>query len=332
MGLAAARCSTLAILIALPAHAGDPFPDQRGVLTPDELREANAAMQSARGAEPKLPLVASGRRAGGVLAYAVFSAPPEGEPGASMRRRLFCHAAKGPPRPGEWTCDRETLHEIRLQGMMPQLFAYQAADGAEDPRLPGRIAAYFARCFGDQYQELTGQPHAARVPAVSRVMTERGSVHVSVGEGDTFDEHYTLAANEPGPGRACDFQLLAGRTRTTEFNAGSRAQYEDRRFRESMDKLTDLCIWVNLLSAPFALLLPFAWLLARGRRAVVGISAILSVVGFFSGVGVLVFLKLAHIPDTGNSLLVVFPATGLTLLICGIWIAVGLTAPNPEKA
>jgi hypothetical protein len=92
--------------------------------------------------------------------------------------------------------------------------------------------------------------------------------------------------------------------------------------RQVFDHLTDLSVFLNVAFGMLALVVP-PLSLKKGREAAARAAAWLTAASGVTAAAVIVFLKLAAIPDTGNCLLLVIPATLIALVSGVIWVVVG---------
>jgi hypothetical protein len=197
----------------LPAvFAAEPFPDQPGALSPEEIKAATNALRHITLSAAQYRLAASGKRESRspLPAYAVFDYPPEKvSERIEARRRIVCNFVRVTDK---WQCAREQL-EVRVQTRgvehVISLFTLEGITG--DGRTAGEVVDFmYSPCFGDQYRALAG-PRAAAPPlprSINSMIVLPGSINVLTGLAGAEDTH----ALEPdaGPNRqACAFRLTA---------------------------------------------------------------------------------------------------------------------------
>jgi hypothetical protein len=189
-----------------PPLAPDPFfADQPGALSADELQAARAAMKAARGAQPELPLFASGRRATYPFmpAYAVFAGPAERLAGGALAyRRLGCNFYANDK---TWRCGSHAFFQIEAGGAW-QAFRYSGMEPLQPSQAAvDRVMHVYSRCFEDQYRALVGAARPAIAIRIHEALQLQGGfavVTAPAGSGDL----YTIQKADGAPG-GCAFTL-----------------------------------------------------------------------------------------------------------------------------
>ena len=358
----------LVFLAAMPSHAAtlDPFPDQPGALTSEEIQAATVVMNSARGAEPAPPLVASGKRSPGhsMPAYALFAAPLEDYSGRiRTRRQIICNLFGGPP--GQWNCS-SPHDEMRMSANgLEHVFLFQVVKAPGNKQTAADIVDFmYSSCFFSQLTALGGNPFTPSADAdyVSTVLDDGAGFTVATGPLSDGDNYRLQKAQQGDAG--CRFRIQHARMARTglvipesyarELAKAAReaeaqrklaqAQQEEAaqvgsasvgepvsQLRRGFDKLTDATVAFNSFMGIAALIAPFA-ALSRGRKAAARIAFALSGATVVLAAAVLLFLKLASMPDTGNCMLLVIPVTSLAALSGVIWAVIGAMAAGRPGA
>ena len=142
--------------LAVPVVVADPFPNQPGALSEQEIQAAQDAMTPMLGSEPKLPLSASGRRIPGhtMPSYVVFATPPARKSGRVLvERRVICNFFGSA---NTWRCSMP--HDALLVDAngVKHKFSLQAIEGpAMDDAEVLEIADYvYSECFAAQFKAL----------------------------------------------------------------------------------------------------------------------------------------------------------------------------------
>jgi len=212
MRLIARFAGIVLLLAAAPSGAAplDPFPDQPGALSAEEIQAASSAMRSAPGADPALPLVATGKRSPGhfMPMYALFASPPaDYSDRVRMRKLVICNFIAG-----SWRCGAP-LDEFRMSANgIEHAFTYQVIRG-EGNRQRAVDAAGFLHspCFSTQYAAIGGTPFAPSPDAdyVNTVIDEGTTLRIvtgPLGDGDSYVVEKTDQAADN-----CGFRLMNAR-------------------------------------------------------------------------------------------------------------------------
>jgi hypothetical protein len=349
------RAAALVFFAAVVAQAAvtDPFPDQPGALAAAELAAASVAMKQLPG-NPSLPLAASGKRAPGhpLAAYALFATPYQPAQGnLRVRRQVVCNQLSG-----AWTCAGPHEHIRAVAGGMEHGFAIEAIGGAGDRDTALAIVRFmYTPCFFERLEAAGGKRFVPSPDAdyVSSLVDDGKGFNVATGP---LADGKSYRLERLGQSEKCAFRILQARNArtgevlpesnardTAKFVPPAAAQLEPKRAMIQIqggqpytmaqlffDMLADGSIALNLLSSLLAVVLP-PLVLLRNRRSAGFTAAVLFGLSLSSGIAVLVFLKLAAITDTGNSLLLVIPATILGMIGGGAWAAYGLAAPEKPR-
>jgi len=212
MRLIARFAGIVLLLAAAPSGAAplDPFPNQPGALSAEEIQAAGRAMLSAPGADPALPLVATGKRNPGhfMPMYALFASPPaDYSDRVRMRKLVICNFIAG-----SWRCGAP-LDEFRMSANgIEHAFTYQVIKGAGNRQSAVDAAEFLhSPCFSTQYAAIGGKPFAPSPDAdyVNTVVDEGAMLRVitgPLGDGDSYGLEKTDKAADN-----CGFRLKNAR-------------------------------------------------------------------------------------------------------------------------
>lgn len=152
------RVILLGAAIVAPAFGADPFPNQPGALSLEEIKAATAVMESRLGGERAPPLVASGKRHPGhpMPGYALFAAPlVDYSDRVKVRKRVVCNQWR---EARQWRCS--SLHdEFRMSANgLEHVFAYQVTQGSGNSQTAVDVAGFmYSQCFNAQYTAISGK-------------------------------------------------------------------------------------------------------------------------------------------------------------------------------
>lgn len=356
-----ARLAGIVFLVtAMPLHAvvTDPFPDQPGALSAEEIQAATGAMASAPGTGPALPLVASGKRSPGHLmpSYALFAGPLENySDRVRTRKQIICNFMAG-----AWRCGAP-VDQFRMSANgIEHVFTYQIVQARGDRQTAVDVVDFvYSQCFNTQFAALGGTPFTPSPDAdFVSVVLDDGTGYTAItgplGDGDSYRLEKTDRSAD-----GCGFRIRHARMAKSgvmlpqshareqaqarqEGEAQLRRAQAEREesvraigvpvgapvsdLRSIFGKLTDLALGLNALLAVAALIGPFNELAHGRKESAVRIAVILTSATVVLAAAVVVFLKLAALTDTGYSLLIVIPLTLLAVLSCVIWVVVGALA------
>ena len=334
--------------------AADPFPNQPGALSEQDIQAAQDAMTQMLGSEPRLPLAASGRRVPGHVmpSYVIFAAPPARKSARVLaQRRVICNFF-GPA--GQWRCStpHDALH-VDANGVKHVLLP-QAQEGSMDVAEAVEIADYlYSACFAAQFKRLDEARDVTSFNAlpIHTIMKRPGPAY-SVFTGMWPDEDIYSLIGSVKPADGCRYKVVSvtfGK-REWERQEAKRKQEEAERIAQEeaariaqpprevqtpiqvppvkgsnwvlgqlLDPLMDAAVGASVLCGLLALVAPFFWL-RKGRKAATGVALTLAGASVALGVVYFIMLKVASITDTGFGLLLVIPAVMLAALACMGWV------------
>lgn len=187
----------------------EPFPNQPGALTAQELQAASAA------ARTTFPLVSSGKRAAAhpMSAYAVFAGEPA-QPAANVvaRKRIVCNYWA---QQNAWRCGGTQSHyEVDAGGRKHRFSVFAMGVPEASPQLLAELAEYsVSACFGEQLQKLAaGRP----VPKIAHLedVGQEGSMFLLRTDMTTQPNVYYAQRLEPAQA-GCRFGLKSVRIGAT---------------------------------------------------------------------------------------------------------------------
>jgi len=281
-----ARFAGIALLLAsTPSHAAplDAFPNQPGALTAEEIGAASSAMLAAPGADPALPLVATGKRSPGhfMPMYALFASPPaDYSDRVKMRKLVICNFIGG-----AWRCGAP-VEEFRMTAHgMEHAFTYQVINGPGNRQTAVDAADFLhSPCFSAQYAAIGGKPFTPSPDAdyVNTVVDEGTALRVvtgPLGDGDSYALEKTDKAAD-----SCGFRLKSARiAKSGQLLSGSFANEVAKRVAPPQERpapaqpvipvqATDrdgvaiFTMYLAMISGVLALVVP-RLVFARNRRA-----------------------------------------------------------------
>ena len=213
MGFVPKSAGLLLMLAAGLSHAAvpDPFPDQPGTLTAEEIRSASRAAAPLIGNEP-FNLVASGRRdaAHFLLGYAVYAAPFKNfSSRVKTRRQIVCNFMRTVDR---WQCSTP-YDEFRMSANgLEHVFSYQVIQGPGDKQMAVDAADFmYSRCFAAQFAAVGGKPFTPSPDTdfVNTVVDDGKGLTVitgPLGEGDNYRLEKTDRKAD-----SCGFRIVTAR-------------------------------------------------------------------------------------------------------------------------
>ena len=340
-----------ALFGAAPVLVADPFPNQPGALSEQEIQAAQDAMTPMLGSEPRLPLAASGRRIPGhaMPSYVVFAAQPARKSGRVLaQRRVICNFFDPA---GPWRCSapHDALH-VDANGVKHVLVP-QALEGSMDDAETVEIADYlYSACFAAQFRRLDEARDVTSFNTlpIHTIMKRPGPAY-SVFTGMWPDEDVYSLIGSVKPADGCRYGIVSVTFGKREWEkreakrikeeAARIAQEEAERIarpppevqtpmqvpptntwkRVLLDPLADTAVAVSVISGLLALVAPF-FVLRRGRRYATQTALTMTSACVVFGVIYLVVLKIAAIPDTGFGLLLIIPAAMLAGLAYLAWV------------
>ena len=215
------RLLPIAIFVLLAATlaraaAPDPFPNQPGALSQEEIRAVMEAMMSQLGGEKPLPLVASGKRAPDHLlpAYALFAAPvADYSDRVKTRRQVICNFMKTM---SSWQCTKpQTEFRMTAQGIA-HVFTHVVDTGPENPRDAVEVADYmYSACFATQFKALGGKkpPPPFNPFPITTVVSHGDGIIVRTGPDDSGDVYQLGKTDRAADG--CGFRIVNARMNKT---------------------------------------------------------------------------------------------------------------------
>jgi len=191
--------------VAARAAAPDPFPNQPGALSAQEIAAATDAMKAQLGGEAAPPLVASGKRAPGHFfpAYVLFATPlADAGGGVRTRRQVICNYLASL---SSWQCTKphDQVH-MKSQGL-EHVFDYVVDSGRESLQDAVEAVRFlYTPCFEAQYRELGSPRPFARHPALT-VVGHGDALTVRAGTGEAADAYRILKTERQADG--CGFRI-----------------------------------------------------------------------------------------------------------------------------
>lgn len=225
------------------AAAQDPFPNQPGALSANEIQAAAAAMKSALRGAAELPLFASGRRSGGHMmpSYALFASPlPDFSERVKVRRQVICNYWSNG---SVWRCS-EPHDQFRMTANgMEHAFSHQIAGGSGDRRaVVDAVDFIYSRCWNDQFTAIGGKPFTPSPDSdfVSTVLDDGRGYTVITGplsDGNSYRLEKTDRSGDDCGFRIHHVRLLKAGVILPESyakEAAAQAEKDDAAWREQM--------------------------------------------------------------------------------------------------
>ena len=361
MPLSAIFAGILLFLAAMPLRAAvtDPFPDQPGALSAEEIRAATRAMNLA-GSGQALPLVASGKRNPGhpMPAYALFAGPFEDySDRVRARKQIVCNFLAA-----AWRCS-QPADEFRMSANgIEHAFSYQVLEGRRGNRQAAVdvVDFMYSQCFNAQFADIGGQSFTPSPDSdyISSVFDDGKEFRVATGpfgDGDI----YRLESTGKGPGD-CGFRIQHARMAKSgvilpesyakeEAKARQLAEAQHRRAEAAREakrraaasapmgkppsdldrfvgSVTDLAAGLVVLLGLAALLGPFVELRARGVKSAARTAALLTSATVIVMAVVLAALFILREQEAGSPLAYVM--VGLASLLTPQGISMAIAYPQ----
>ena len=193
------------------AAVQDPFPNQPGVLSPEELGSAARAVQQVAGGE-QFSLAASGRRdaARNLLAYAVFAAPlTDFSSRVKTRRQVVCNFLSFADK---WQCLRPHDEFRMTANGITHVFSYQILQGSGNRQEAVDAADFmYSKCFEAQLAGVGVKPFtpSADVDYVNTILDDGTAIRVMTGPLGDGSSYWLQRTDRKADG--CGFKIASAR-------------------------------------------------------------------------------------------------------------------------